>query len=405
MFVVHSDSNRTIMTVAQKDLVQKGGYTTANSIELVRGGAPYFDVLEKLIDGASDSIHFQMYIFDADETGNRIADALIRAANRGVQVYMLLDGYASRPFGTSETLAQIKNAGIHFRWFEPLFKGHNFFVGRRMHHKVIVADTTEGLVGGLNVTNRYNDMKDQPGWLDCAAIVRGEAAKELYNRCIQMWFKRAPRSNHASVRTPPAPSGDCFVRVRVNDRARNRNQISRSYIEMLQRAQSNITIMSSYFMPGRVIRKNLRAAANRGVKIRIIMTKVSDVAMAKQAERFFYPWLLRRNIEIYEYRKKVLHAKIASYDGVWVTIGSYNVNDLSAYASIELNLDVHDQAFSTTVDQAFNRIIEQDCDRITADSYQRSTRIWNTAFYRAAYSLMRLFLFVFTINLGNEKAR
>jgi cardiolipin synthase A/B len=393
------------MTVSQNDLVQKGGYTTNNGIELVRGGAPYFNMLERIIDGASRSIHFQMYIYEADETGVRIADALIRAANRGVQVYMLLDAYASRPFGASTTLADIKNAGIHFRWFEPLFRGHNFFVGRRMHHKVIVTDETQGLVGGLNITNRYNDVGDQPGWLDCAALVRGDAAKDLYNRCVQMWFKRAPRSNNVSVRTPLVSSTDCFVRVRINDWARNRNQISRSYIEMLQRARTSITIMSSYFMPGRVIRKNLRAASSRGVKIRIIMTKASDVAMAKAAERFFYPWLLRRNIEIYEYRQKVLHAKIATYDGLWVTIGSYNVNDLSAYASIELNLDVHDQAFSRTVDQALDRIIERDCDRITSDTYHRSTRIWNTAIYRAAYSLVRLFLFVFTINFGNEKPR
>ncbi len=135
------------------------------------------------------------------------------------------------------------------------------------------------------------------------------------------------------------------------------------------------------------------------------MTKVSDVPMAKAAERFFYPWLLRRNVEIYEYRQKVLHAKIATYDGTWVTIGSYNVNDLSAYASIELNLDVHDQGFSATVDQALDRIIERDCDRITSETYQRSTRIWNTAIYRTAYSLTKLFLFVFTINFGNEKPR
>jgi len=393
------------MTKTQSDIVLKDGYTTNNSIELIRGGAPYFNALEKLINEATESIHFQMYIYEADETGKRIADALIRAAHRGVKIYMLLDGYASRPFGDSSTLADIRNAGVHFRWFEPLFKGHNFFVGRRMHHKVIVTDEKHGLVGGLNITNRYNDMQDQPGWLDVAALVHGESAKELYNRCVQMWFKRPPKTNNVSVRTPPPFGDDCFVRVRINDWARNKHQISRSYIEMLQRARTSITIMSSYFMPGRVIRKNLRAASKRGVRIRVIMTKVSDVLGAKAAERFFYPWLLRRNIEIYEYRQKVLHAKIATYDGTWVTIGSYNVNDLSAYASIELNLDVHDQGFSHVVDQSLERIIERDCDRITPETFHRSTRLWDIAFYRGAYSLVRFFQFIFTINFGNEKPR
>jgi cardiolipin synthase len=274
-----------------------------------------------------------------------------------------------------------------------------------MHHKVIVVDEKHGVVGGLNITNRYNDMEGQPGWLDVAVHVRGEVAKELHNRCVQMWFKRAPKSNVLSVRSPVSSNSDCFIRVRINDWARNKNQISRSYIEMLQRAQKSITIMSSYFMPGRVIRKNLRAASRRGVKIRIILTKVSDVAMAKAAERFFYPWLLRRNIEIFEYRQKVLHAKLATYDGHWVTIGSYNVNDLSAYASIELNLDVHDATFSAAVDEALDRIIERDCDQITAETYHRSTRLWNTAIYRIAYTMARFFLFVFTINFGSEKPR
>ena len=393
------------MTINQTDIARKSGYTTSNRIEMVRGGAPYFNVLEKLIDDASESIHFQMYIYEADETGKRIANALIRAAERGVKIYMLLDGYASRTFGLSSTVVDLKNAGVHFRWFEPLFRGHNFFVGRRMHHKVIVTDAEHGLVGGLNITDRYNDMPDQPGWLDVAVLVHGESARELYNRCVQMWFKRTSKANSVNARTPFSPESDCFVRVRINDWARNKNQVSRSYIEMLQRAEKSITIMSSYFMPGRVIRKNLKAACDRGVRIRIILTKVSDVALAKPAERFFYPWLLRRNIEIYEYRRKVLHAKIATYDGTWVTIGSYNVNDLSAYASIELNLDVHDHGFSKGVDQWLERIIQQDCDRITSETFHRSTRLWNTALYRVAYSIVRLFLFVFTINFGNEKPR
>jgi len=389
----------------QSDIALKSGYTTHNSIELIRGGAPYFNVLERLINEAAESIHFQMYIFEADETGKRVADALIKAAKRGVKIYMLLDGYASRTFGLSSLLDDLKKAGILFRWFEPLFRGHNFFVGRRMHHKVIVADAKHGLVGGLNITNRYNDIGDEPGWLDLAALVHGESARELHNRCVQMWFRRASKANTVNVRTSVSHDGDCFVRVRINDWARNKNQISRSYIEMLQRANSSVTIMSSYFMPGRVIRKYLRAASNRGVRIRIIMTKVSDVALAKAAERFFYPWLLRRNIEIYEYRQKVLHAKVASYDGTWVTIGSYNVNDLSAYASIELNLDVHDRGFSRTVDQSLERIIQRDCDRITSETFERSTRLWNKASYRVAYSLVRFFQFVFTINFGNEKPR
>ena len=377
-----------------------GGYTHKNSVKLIQGGAQYFDLLEVLIQQAQESIHFQMYIFEDDTTGTRIGNALIDAAKRGVNVYLLLDGYASRLLKPS-TLTGFTEAGIRFRWFEPLFKGSNFFIGRRMHHKVFVADSIHGLVGGLNISDRYNDMPGEPAWLDWAVHVTGEISIELYNRCIQMWFRRPPvdrlrkKDSHAIADT-------CFIRMRINDWVRNKNQISRSYLEMFRNAQSNITLMSSYFMPGRVFRKNLRLAARRGIKIRIILTKISDVPIAKQAERFFYPWLLRKNIEVYEYKQKVLHGKMASCDDQWVTVGSYNFNDLSAYGSIELNLDVHNKEFTEAVTLAFENIIKNDCDQITEESLTKNTHWWNTLAYRIAYTIGRLFLFAFTFSFSRE---
>ncbi|HTE31448.1 MAG TPA: phospholipase D-like domain-containing protein [Chryseolinea sp.] len=379
-----------------------GGYSANNSVRLIRGGSPYFDALEMLIDQAKETIHFQVYIMESDETGMRISNALMRAAGRGVKVYMLLDGYASSAL-SEQVVNDFRTAGIHFRWFEPLFKGHNFFVGRRMHHKVIVADNANALVGGLNITNRYNDMPDEPAWLDWAVLASGDVCIELYNRCLQMWYRRPPADHSKPVMRKP--SGDRLVRVRINDRVRNKDQISRSYLEMFRGSHEHITIMSSYFMPGRIFRKQLRLASGRGIKIRIILTKISDVTIAKQAERFFYPWLLRRNVEIYEYRKKVLHGKMASCDGQWVTVGSYNFNDLSAYASIELNLDIKDPIFSNDVELAFSKIMKDDCDRITSESFTHNTHWWNLAIYRSAYALCRLLLLVFTFSFSNKRHR
>ena len=169
------------------------GYTTHNAIELVRGGAPYFNLLEQLIDQAKESIHLQVYIYEDDETGRRVTQALIRAANRGVNVYMLLDGYASNAL-PADTVSNIKKNGIHFRWFKPLWKGRNFYLGRRMHHKIFVADALHSLVGGINISNHYNDLPEKPAWLDWAVYTQGEASTELYNRCVQMWFRGSGRN-------------------------------------------------------------------------------------------------------------------------------------------------------------------------------------------------------------------
>ncbi|MEJ1239964.1 phospholipase D-like domain-containing protein [Chryseolinea sp. T2] len=376
------------------------GYSLRNDVKLIHDGGTYFRVLEEMIDAARETVHFQMYIFEADITGTRIAEALKRAAARKVSVYMMLDGYASRPLPAS-FVNDLRSSGVHFRWFQPLFRGDNFFVGRRMHHKIIVVDALHSLVGGRNISNRYNDLPGQPGWLDWAVHATGDISRELYNRCVLMYFRRPPKSQ--AVGPALASLEECRVRMRVNDWIRNKNQISRSYLEMLKRSEQSVTIMSSYFLPGRVFRKNLRLASKRGLRIRVIVTKLSDIPLAKHAERFFYPWLLRRNIEIYEYRRKVLHGKIGCRDGIFVTVGSFNFNDLSAYASIELNLDIHDKEFGIQVESSLEKIINEDCDRITAEDLRHKTRWWNTAMYRIAYALFRTFLIVFTISSDRER--
>jgi cardiolipin synthase A/B len=317
-------------------------------------------------------------------------------------VYLLLDGYASRAL-SSDFVRSIRGAGINLRWFEPLLKSRKFYVGRRMHHKIFVADGRFSLVGGMNISNHYNDMPGKDGWLDCAVYVNGEASKELYNRCLQMWYRRTIR--HEVVPFTVEEGKDCHVRVRINDWVRNKNQISRSYLEMFHKASLEITIMSSYFLPGRVFRRNLRKAAARGVRVRVILTKISDVKLAKLAERFFYPWLLKRNIEVYEYRKKVVHAKIGTYDKQWVTIGSYNFNNISAYASVELNLDIDSRPFAQTVDQALEDIVLRDCDRITKEDYERRTNLFERLIHFLAYETFRLILFLFTFYFRQEKKR
>jgi len=378
------------------------GYSPHNVVRFVRGGQPYFDLLEKLIDESRNFIHLQVYIFEEDDTGMRVVQALVAAASRGVNVYLLVDGYASGSLSSS-LITQMKGAGIHFRWFEPLLKSRKFYVGRRMHHKVFVSDGLHSLVGGINISNHYNDMPDELGWLDFAVYVQGETSVELYNRCLQMWYRRATKAHFERIRFAGVEGKNCMVRVRINDWVRNRNQISKSYIEMFRRAKSQITIMSSYFLPGRVFRKNLRLAAGRGVRVRVVLTKISDVLIAKLAERFFYPWLLKRGIEVYEYRKKIVHAKIGTYDSQWVTIGSYNFNDISAYASIELNLDIDSTPFANNVDEALEEIIQRDCDRITMQDFERKTNVWDRMIYFLAFESVRLLFFLFTFYYKQEK--
>jgi cardiolipin synthase len=153
-------------------------YSDRNKVKLIRGGTAYFELLLSLINQATESIHLQVYIFDDDETGIRVADALKEAAERNVQVYLLTDGYASQVM-SKRLIDELTVSGVHFRFFEPLFKSKNYYFGRRLHHKVFVADTKFAIIGGINITNRYNDMPGKPSWLDFALYAEGEIAKDL----------------------------------------------------------------------------------------------------------------------------------------------------------------------------------------------------------------------------------
>jgi cardiolipin synthase len=165
---------------------------------------------------------------------------------------------------------------------------------------------------------------------------------------------------------------------------------------MLSTAQVEVILLCSYFLPGRIIRRVLKLALRRGVKINLIIAGLSDVPLAKHAERFLYDWLLRNNIVIYEYQKGVLHGKVATCDSRWMTIGSYNINNVSAYASIELNIDVLHSGKTMELEDRLKQIIKNDCEQVTFDQHLKS-KTWMIQLMRwASYELIRIVFYLFT---------
>jgi cardiolipin synthase len=331
-------------------------------------------------------------------------EALCKAAERKVSVYVLADGYASQ--GLPSTLTdRMKEAGVHFRFFEPLFKSKNLYFGRRMHHKIMVAESEVALVGGINLADRYNDIDETSAWLDFAALVRGPAANVLEKHCKRMWEDKELTRNlypNDPMTFHPEPEHP-VIRVLRNDWIHRQNEISAAYTRMFISAKSHITIFCSYFLPGKVIRRQLHYAARRGVRIQVVITERSDILLAKYAERWFYDWLLRRGVELYEYHPSILHAKLATCDDVWTTVGSYNLNELSWYASIECNLEIIDQAFAKQTTQMLQQIIEKDCIPITKAVHE-GQKNWFRQFFRwLSYMLIRLTFLLSTSYYKRDK--
>ena len=149
--------------------------------------------------------------------------------------------------------------------------------------------------------------------------------------------------------------------------------------------------------------KGLEKAIRRGVKVRMIISGTSDVLLVKMAEKYWYDWLLRNKIEIFEYTRNVLHGKLAICDSEWMTIGSYNVNDLSAYVSIELNYDVKDPVFVAGVEKRLQEIVDNDCIRISNESNQDDTHLLKRFGRWTAYILIRMALSMFTFYYRKQK--
>lgn len=383
-------------------------YTTRNRISLVHSGEDYFSLLFKLIEKASQVIHLQTYIYENDETGRKVAEALKDAVKRGVSVYVHVDGYASQKL-RGEFRTDLERAGIHFKFFEPLLKSRHFYFGRRLHQKIFVADGLYSLVGGLNIGDRYNDMPDEKAWYDVALYSEGEISYQLHLICNVMWRKRRKLKDRIHKKEieefcDSIPKDERqMIRVRQNDWVKRKSEVWNTYRIFFTQANENITIMSSYFLPGRTYRKLLSRASAMGVKIKVILAGKSDVAVSKNAERYLYDWMLRKNIKIYEFGTTVLHAKMSVVDGDMVTIGSFNVNNISAYASLELNLDIKSKEFANHIHEIMDKVISKDCKSVTVENYRSSTNIFRRLWQKICYTFVNAMLTLFTFYFKQEE--
>jgi len=348
-------------------------YREGHSIELLRSGENFFAAYEKAIDEAKQYIHFQTYIVDDDETGRRIVNALVRASERGIRVYFLLDAYGGNSF-SKELINKVEKAGILFRLFSPQLITKGFQFSLRLHHKVLLIDGETAIIAGMNIADRYHGKTGLKEWLDFAILIKGpECAhvlfilKRLWNRAFISRKDRSRETAHHLV----VYAENVKVKVLQNNWYRNKIEILKSYRSALKHAQSRMTIFASYFLPGRNERRLLRNASHRGVDIRIVLSAKSDEPVFKRATNFLYDFILRNNITIYEYLPSNLHAKVATVDGNWSTIGSYNMNHLSDYGSVEMNADILDNQFTEKFEGLLQAIIEKDCRQVTFDEYIR----------------------------------
>jgi cardiolipin synthase len=368
----------------------------ANRFTLLTGGREYFPALEEAFDAAQSEIHVETYIFDSDAAGRRIAQALARAARRGVATHLLVDGYGSKKLGW-RFVARLKKAGVRFLVYRPDIISWPFQRSRlrRMHRKLVVIDARVAFVGGINVIDDMHTPGHTPPRFDYAVRVVGPLLAEIYPAVKRLWalveFTQFGQDWHRRPGLPPdaTPRGAQRGAFVIRDNLRHRRDIEDAYLEAIESARSEILIANAYFLPGVAFRRALVDAAARGVRVILLLQERVEYVLMHYASRALYGVFLDAGIEIHEYHRSFLHAKVAVIDGSWATVGSSNIDPLSFLLAREANVVVQDRRFAEDLRGRLLEAMATGATRVPRERWQRPPLPVRVAIW-FAYGVARL---------------
>lgn len=324
-----------------------------NRLTLLENGAGYFPVLLDALARARREIHLESYIFEMDAIGLRVAHALIDAAERGVQVRVLVDGIGSKAF-SEELRDRMLQAGIGLLFYRPEHSPWRLKRARlrRMHRKIVVIDACLAFIGGINVIDDHTGQTDASVRYDYAVRIEGPVLADICQAVGRLWMLvRWSRLRKRPPKQKPLPAciaeaGEQRAAFLVRDTLRHRDDIEKAYLMEIAGARREIIIANAYFLPGRRFRKALTDAAGRGVRVVLLLQGRSDHRLVRWASRALYGHFLERGVEIFEYHASEMHAKVAVIDDEWSTVGSSNIDPFSLMLAREANLAIRDAAFN-----------------------------------------------------------
>ncbi|SEG88798.1 cardiolipin synthase ClsB [Marinobacterium lutimaris] len=387
------------------------GFVTGNQLTLLQNGEEYFPALEAAFDRARYEIHLQTYLYENDATGQRVAAALQRAALRGVKVCVLIDGFGSRNL-PRQMRERMRSDGVNLLIYRPKISPWTFRRKRlrRMHRKIVTVDREIAFVGGINIVGDRTANDDQAPRYDYAVAVEGPLVEAIRLAAQRLWSRLAWLSLHKEMahRTKmPASTftgGSMSAAFLLRDNIRHRRDIEAAYLQAIRQAQSEILLAHAYFLPGLEFRHALIGAVQRGVRVVLLLQGKVEYRLEYYAVRALYGCLLDNGIEIYEYRKSFLHAKVAVVDDHWATIGSSNIDPFSLLLSLEANLVVDNDAFGAGVARRLKETVQTDGWRIRAEGWQQQPT-YIRVFSWLSYGLLRLMRGISGYERENGRAR
>lgn len=353
-------------------------FVEGNRITLLRNGSEYFPALESAIDKAQHEVHLETYIFEYDATGVRISEALKRAAKRNVTVRLLVDGFGSQDL-PKKVIQDLLNAGVQVLIFRknisPLTLRRNRL--RRMHRKLATIDKSIAFVGGINVIDDLNNPEPLPPRFDFAISIEGPLLSKIILAAKHLWMVVALaqlKKNWVKHKKMPystiQPSGSQRGALVIRDNFRHRHDIEEVYLHAITNACSEIIIANSYFLPGINLRHALSDAARRGLRVVLLLQGKIEYRLQHYATLALYGSLLEAGIEIYEYHKSYLHAKVAVIDQHWSTVGSSNIDPFSLLLAREANVIVDDKSFATQLRICLEKAMTEESTRVLQEKWK-----------------------------------
>ena len=428
-----------------------------NAVELLVGGDQLFPRALDAIEQARHSVRIETYIFANDSIGEAFCKAMCRAAARGVEVRLVLDGFGGQE-GVRTWVPSLRQHGVQVRVFRPegaLFKLNPKRL-RRMHRKIIAVDNDVAFVGGINLIDDLNHegerdellkaterarKKREPIWgasggmreqamvvntdlldqktlgprYDFAVQLQGPVVLDVWHNMEWLWLQIGPEGRvtdtfssgwwkervgqlqEAMGRNRPMPkpklAGKVKAQLAVRDNFRLRRRIERAYVQAIGNAQRSIILSNAYFLPGRKIRKALLAARARGVHVQLLLQGRVEYRFQHYATQSLYSSLLAAGVDIHEYLPGFLHAKVAVVDSNWATVGSSNLDPLSCLFAREANVIVYNREFAAALRDELQKSIENDSREIQAHEHAQRP-LKERVFSWLCYKLMLLAVFV-----------
>lgn len=381
-----------------------------HDMRLLIGGVDLFAAMIEAIDTAHDDVLLETYIFSFEGAGADVAHALMRAAQRGVRVCLVVDGVGTGQL-PSPWAAQMAQAGVKVHVFAPAV-GIGFWLPsrwRRMHRKLCVVDQRVAFCGGINILDDYLDPHVQgllkAPRLDYAVSMRGPLAVTVHETMMQLWSRieavsdlrsqnlsgaiDALRGATQSLRLPTRGETQLVLR----DNVRYRTHIERAYRKAIGSAHHDVVVANAYFFPGLRLRRALVLAARRGVRVRLLLQGQYEYFLPYRAARQLYGQLMAAGVEIYEYHASFLHAKVAVVDGKWLTVGSSNLDPFSLLLAREANVVAHQPELARTLHSSLTEAIERSSDRVDPHAYL-SRSWWDQTLDAMASAVLRFGVFL-----------